>query len=176
MNHFLPRRLLAVVFTALLGVVALSAVTAGPASAATYGRVLLPDSNSTMTIVDDEDWPWSDEVETFNLAGVPQQFVSAVNPVATYSFTRCAGDEVKVKVSMRSELIWTDWVKLTTKAVLYEGDDCSTAVRKGETDSITTYIGPGGWPTQIPLNVRNEQDGSDHASVLLSLTNYATVR
>ena len=129
-----------------------------------------------MTIVDDEDWPWSDEVETFNLAGEPQQFVSAVNPVATYSFTRCAGDEVKVKVSMRSELVWTDWVKLTTKAVLYEGDDCSTAVRKGETDSTTTYIGPGGWATQIPMNVRNEKDGSDHASVLLSLTNYATVR
>ena len=39
MNHFLPRRLLAVVFTALLGVVALGSI-AGSASAATYGRVL----------------------------------------------------------------------------------------------------------------------------------------
>ena len=51
MNHFLPRRVLAVIFTSLLGVVALSAVTAGPASAATYGRVLLPDSKTEVNVV-----------------------------------------------------------------------------------------------------------------------------
>ena len=175
MNHFLPRRLLAVVFTAPLGVVALSSI-ASARRRPPRGRMLESDSDSTMTIFDDEDWPWSDEVRTFNLADEPHQSVSAVESRATYSFTRCAGDEVKVKVSMRSELVWTDWAKLTAKAVLYEGDDCSTADRKGETDSTTTYIGPGGRTTQIPLYVRNEQEGSDHANVLLSLTNYATVR
>ena len=98
-----------------------------------------------MTIVDDEDWPWSDEVETFNLADEPHQFVSAANPVATYSFTRCAGDEVKVKVrhAQRARL-----------DRLGEADDEDRALRgrrlldgcpQGR-DRSTIYLHRAGWP------------------------------
>jgi hypothetical protein len=62
MNLFFPRRVLAVIFSALLGVVAFSSI-AGTASAAISARVVSHDSRSTMKIVDDESWPSSDEVQ-----------------------------------------------------------------------------------------------------------------
>ena len=144
MNHFfLPRRLLAVVFSALLGVVAFSAIAAGPASAAAPAFKVAHTSDSTMRIIDDEDWPSSNEIDDFSLANEKTQYVSAANPMVAYSFTRCGGDEVVVKVSLRYEWISIYHVKVTAKAVLYEGDDCNTTDRDGETKSIVTIIASG---------------------------------
>ena len=167
MNHFFPRRALAVIFSALLGVVAFSSIV-GSASAAAPAFKVSHTSASTMRIIDDEDWPSSNEVEDFILANEKTQYVSAANPMVAYSFTRCGGDEVVVKVSLRYEWISIYHVKVTAKAILYEGDDCNTTDRDGETKSIVTIIGSG-QTASIPLNVLNQQEGGDSASVNLSL-------
>ena len=69
MHFFLPRRVLAVVFSALLGVLAFSSVAS--AGIGVPARLVEHDSRSKMTIVDDESWPFSDEVETFSLVNEP---------------------------------------------------------------------------------------------------------
>ena len=171
-QFFLPRRLLAVVFSALLGVVALSAIAAGPASAAvTPAFKVAHTSDSTMTIFDDEDWPSWDEVDSFGLGNQPPKYVTAANPMVTHSFTKCGGDEVVVKVSLRYEWVSIYFVKVTAKSVLYEGDDCNTTDRDGDSDSKVTYIA-NGQTANISVDVRNDQEGGDSADVDLSL--YAT--
>lgn len=174
MHLLLPRRLLAVVFTALLGVVALSSIGAGPASAAGLvpARMVAHDSRSTMTITDDESWPISDEIQTFSLANEPDMKVWSGSAPAYSKFSRCAGNEVKIVVNLKTVHMWDDSVQVTAQALLFEGQACNTSDLDGWSAERIVYI-PRGRNAQISLPVQNTEEGGDSAKVNLSLTNYS---
>ena len=169
MHFFFPRRVLAVIFSALLGVVAFSTV-AGTASADVWARQVSWDDFASMTIKDDEAWPSSDVVEKHSLAAQKPFFVTAVNPVQTRTITRCTGDEVRVELHMRVELIWADQVRVTGTAYMYEGASCTSNDLDG-TKSFAYTIANNRTLRPSPIELPNVEEGGDMAYIQLSLTN-----
>jgi hypothetical protein len=174
MNHFLPRRLLAVVFSALIGVLAVSSLTSSASAGVLYRQVAW-DSFASMTITDDEAWPFSDEVEKFTLGTQAPFYVSAVNPVETRVISRCAGGEVRIDLHMRVELITADWVRVSGTAYLYEGASCTSNDLDGQ-KSFNFQFSPNVTHRPSPIEVENQAEGGDSARIQLSLTNVGTVR
>src|SRR3954451_12435104 len=104
------RRFGVLIAAALLTVVLVGTTTA---SASTLERRLVPLAGSNMTIVDDESWPFTDEVEIFNLG--PGYFAGiGVGPGRLSDFnetSRCAGGEVRVETQLKAEYstVYKDW-------------------------------------------------------------------
>ena len=174
MHSLLPRRLLAVVFSALLGVLILGSVATGPASADVLYRHVGWDDFASMTIKDDESWPSSDVVQKFNLGAQKPFYVSAVNPVETRVISRCAGDEVRVEVHMRVELAAFDVVRVTGTAYMYEGASCTSSDLDGSTP-FAFSIARDRTLRPSPIELENAAEGGDSARIQLSLTNTSTV-
>jgi hypothetical protein len=174
MNHFfLPRRLLAVVFSALLGIVAFSAIAAGPAAAAgPPKRYIHFQPKSVMNILDDESWPFADEKSSMNLTYQSGNFVWSGRLVDGPKLVAsdCAGDEVRSELYLRSELstIYKDWVWVTATARMFEGDDCFANGIDDE-ESISFWVGPEQTVSRNLLLVN--PNGGDKAAIDLNLKN-----
>ena len=139
MNHFLPRRVLAVVFSALLGVLAFSCIAPAPHRPPT--RHVEHDSISTMTIVDDEAWP-SRRGPDLQPRQRGAAYVWPESPRRP-PIWRCAGNEVNVLVRLKVELHVDRLGEVTARANLYEGQACYTGDLDGASGSISSYIGRG---------------------------------
>jgi hypothetical protein len=178
------RRVGLLVAMALLAAALLSATVARAEifPEATPERYITSEPGSSLSIVDDEPWPLSDETGTFTLAnvngygtatnsGLPPLDVDAAHPVDTAETSRCVGDEVRVRVQARAELstVYKDWVLIKVNAFLYEGTSCNTTDLDG-TKSMSFWI-PANTSRGQAMTVHNDDEGGDYATITLKMTN-----
>ena len=165
MNLTLPRRLLA------LGVLvaAVAGIGSSAAEAKTPSRHIQLQPGSQITIVDDESWPSSDEIETFRLDYVSGNILNYKQPFATNAGYECAGDEVRVDFRQSSQLYDNGWALVTVDAFLKEGTSCWSNDLDGSA-SLQFWIGP----EQVldkTLKVYNVDEGGDSATLKLKFKN-----
>jgi hypothetical protein len=162
----------------------LSAAVARPAAASENGRYISNSDGSYLEIVDSETWPEVDEKGTFTLrdprfyggSGLEGLLVTPSNPIDTAQTSKCVGNEVRVSVQTRAELssIYTDWVRVTVTARLYEGTSCSTIDLDGS-KSMSFWIAPGATNVQKQMDVYNTDEGGDHAFIRFYMDNMGAV-
>jgi hypothetical protein len=165
------RRLIAVAAAALAATMLAGPVH--PASAAGYTVNIQAVSPSSMTIVDDESWPWSDEVGTFNLAGSKVAWIQEPSHYMDKQvISRCEGGEVRVELVVNTVHRYPD-VDVYIDAYLYEGTSCSTSDLDGHVELPAFAMNPVNInhsdTVTKTLRVDNTDEGGDYATVKLTL-------
>jgi hypothetical protein len=181
-----PRRVLAVAAVSAFAFALLLAVSARPASSSatmhladtTCSSVGAPPLDSvvraiapsSMTIVDDEPWPYSDEVGTFNLADELLGWTHCPDRLKdTEVITRCAGDEVRVELIVTtSRSIYSPTVLVSIRAHLFEGTWCWSNDLDGDKPITSFQMSPGDIVSKS-LRVDNTDEGGDYANIKLTL-------
>jgi hypothetical protein len=118
-------------------------------------------------IVDQENWPWPNEIG--NHAVAETCTVSASAPVDSHIFwSRCTGDEVVVNLRVTCTLVNGD-VSVAVASELREGDGCSPTQELEDSETQTaTVLASGG---TVPINIDLTHDCvncGDHAEVRIN--------
>lgn len=124
----------------------------------------------TLHVVDTEDLG-GDEIDDFTV-----DTFCRVDPFDRLSFApgveQCTGDEVRVKVGFQCELQGDGPgvnVKITME--LFEGTDCQTEDKEGETSSGPNFVPPGAAPTYSLQLVNTEVNSPDRAELTVTVSN-----
>ena len=167
------RRVTLLVAAVVLAAVLLSSNLAGSASAATTKRLVEPQPGSSLTIHDDESWPYSDVEQTFNKRDQHFGTVEPSRPVfVAGSGSDCAGEEVRIISGKRIEMpsyAPLGWVLVTVDLKMYEGASCYSNDLDGQA-AMSFWIAPGDTVTKV-LTVRNDDEGGDWATYTYKLKN-----
>jgi hypothetical protein len=163
MKKILPALLL---ITALLAGVSPAAQAADPKGYDFYFR-----DGSTLTILDDESWPWDNEMRTFNLGGLYIGRMPYSSVDQTLKFSRCAGGEVRVDITLTGHTKAPDnYIK--PKVELFEGASCNTNDHEDSQKLPVFYPGAGTWSSFSTIDLENVLEGGDWASGYLGFQTY----
>lgn len=153
MKKILPTLLLT---TALLAGVSPAAQAADPKA---YDFYFL--HGSSLTVGDDESWPWTSEWRDFDLSGqyIGRMPYSSVDQ--TLKFSRCVGGEVRVDITLTGHTKAPN-NRIKPKVELFEGASCNTDDRE-DSQKLPEF-----WSTQdsgmTKINLENAQEDGDWAS------------
>ncbi|QPW51608.1 hypothetical protein G9298_28465 (plasmid) [Bacillus thuringiensis] len=124
----------------------------------------------TIEIVDDENFPESDEY-------CPDQLEPSSTPLTqdniqqVYRDSKVCGKEVRIEISLNGLLLENGDIRVTGDIKLYEGVSDSSNDLDG-TEDVNFLVPANGTPTAYPARVRNRDEGGDYAKITFNCTNY----
>lgn len=153
--------------SAASAVLATAAMIAVPTSQASAGDDHSVSIAGVIHIVDDESWPWSDEVGSISY----NETISIGKNIneRTYTASGCVGGEVRVEASYRV-VHEGNAIRVYPTFRLYEGTSCGN----GDLDGVTTAASfplDSGWQTSGEYHVYNTAEGGDRADITMTVTN-----
>lgn len=175
----LRHRVLAVAAVCAFAGALFLAVSAKPASAYSGScspwaqpdyTALIAQAPSSMTIVDDEPWPFSDEVGSFSLAGKVLGFLHCPDWLKdTEVVSNCVGDEVRVELIVTTQRsIYSPTALVSIRAHLFEGTWCGNNDLDGDKPITAFQMNPGDIVSKS-FRVDNTDEGGDYANIKLTL-------
>jgi hypothetical protein len=119
------------------------------------------------TIIDDEDWPWDDEVAEFDPPAEADELDEVDQEETILSFDGCAGDEVRLKGSVTATLETNQRVRFRGTFRLYEGQSCRTDDPDGDAVTFERVVGSDRRRT-VHLYLPGDGGGSAEGTIRLS--------
>jgi len=137
-----------------------------PQPNATSHRIIL---DGSMTLRDDESWPWDDEHAVYSIRG--SAILTHGSPRRSISITRCVGGEVRGRLYVDLQLAG-ERILVSPTLYLYEGTSCSTTDLDGSRRGTPTWLAAGRLLRWTNLIARNTAEGvpDDYASASFTIT------
>ncbi len=101
-----------------------------------------------------------------------ERWVDSWDPQGVMTLVGVAGDEVRIELSADAAVRPDGSVRIGVNTKLFEGTSDTTDDLDGQRS--TSQIVPPDAVVQIPVNIKNDDEGGDHAEISLVISNSAT--